>query len=290
MKSAKAIHPELLDDIKRLDVRKTGIASARHQLIAKGWERDVADKALWHMGFKDKRSSYLMSRLKTGLVVFIVVGGLAAIIGGSLYVERYYKKNGLNPADENKAAVDVGSVGGTITSDVAGITFSFPEDWELKDKPDGTPDLYNWQVEPLTNRAARESMALKYKEQSESGGLDTSSLALLAGNGGDPVYAITFTVYKPPTYTIETTIEQWEEAIKKQQAGNGYTVESFEKVSIDGREGVSFISRVQLGQINLATKGFVFLLGDRRVEITMFPAVSDRSAELERIVSSLRIR
>ena len=289
MRRKSTVHHELLQDIKQLSLKKDDLVSARAQLVSKGWERQDVDKAFWTLGYRDRANKYLHSRIKIALVLFVIVGGLVAIVGGSLLADHYYKKNGIDPSAQNKKEADVGSMGGVITSDVAGIEFRFPDTWELKSKPDGTPGLYMWQIEPLTNRASRENLAKQYQQASASGSLDTSSLALLAGSGPDKIYAITLTVYKSPEYTIESSLDQWRETIEKSQANNGFTVDGFEKVTVNGHEAYKFISHIDLAQISLATQEYIFLTPDKRVEITVLPAKSDRINEINKMVESLKI-
>lgn len=281
-------HPELLLEIKHAKITKSSVGTVRQQLTQKGWDRLEVDTALWHAGFKDRKNHYARNRYGKIAIAVLICFGLLVIIGGSLLVDRFYKQNGLSPSDDKKT-VDVGSLGGTVTSEAAGIAFSFPSDWELKSKPDGTPGLYAWQVEPLTNRDAREKIAQQYEQNTANPSLDTSSLAILAGSGGETVYAVTITVYKTPEYPLETSLEIWKTKMIEQQTSNGYTVDGFQKTSINGREAYTFSSHIGLSQLNLSTTGYVILEKDRRIEITVLPEKSDRILEINGIINSLRI-
>jgi len=282
-------HHELLSDIKKLEINKGTIASARRTLTSKGWDRIDVDKALWQLGHKDRANKYLHSRIRVVAVAVLIIGGIAAIVGGSFYVDHYYRKNGITPESSENKTADIGSMGGTISSDAAGIEFKFPNTWELKSKPDGTPGEYMWQIEPLSNRASRESLAQKYQQQTSAGTLDTSSLALLAGSGPDKIYAMTITVYKSPEFTIEPDLETWRQNILKSQTADGFTLDGFEKVTVNGKEAYKFVSHISLAQISLATQEYIFLVGDRRVELTILPAKSDRINEINQIINSLKI-
>lgn len=289
MRRLSTIHSELLKDIKHLGITKDNLDAGRSQLVSKGWERADVDRALWGLGVRDRRNKYFLSRLKTLCVLSVIVIGIAIIIGGSLLADHFYKKNGVNPREDAARQADVGSQGGVISSDVAKIELRFPSTWELKSKPDGTPGLYMWQIEPLTNNASRESLAKKYQQASANATLDTSSLALLAGSGPDKIYAMTVTVYKSPDYTIEPTLDEWRQNLERQQASAGFSVDTFEKITINGYEGYSFISHISIAQISLSTQEYVFLAGDRRIELTILPAQSDRAGEINDIVRTLKI-
>lgn len=288
MKKSHATHPELLQDMKHINVQQTGIESARRQLVTKGWERYDVDAALWHRGFKDWGNRYLARQLKIFGVGLFVVLGLVVIVGGSIYMDRNYKQNGMDTEDASQQ-VDVGSLGGTIQSEAVGIELTFPKDWELVSKPDGTPGLYAWQIEPISNRAARENMAKEYQQQTASPSLDTSSLAILAGSGGEQVYAVSVTVYKSPEYPIEASLDEWQKKIVSQQNANGYSVDNFQKVTINGSEGYRFSSHIKIAQISVSTTGYTFINGDKRIEITVLPEKSDRDPEINKIIESLRI-
>jgi len=296
---------KLVEDIKDLRSKNADLSNLRQEMLTRGWDMNSVDRALWQLGIRDRKNVYFVQRLKKLVFIAGVLVGVFGLVFGTIYWENNIKNKDQQVVATNPASglLSDGQVAGTteeigaaplsepVQSGAAGIEFSFPSTWELKDEslPD-LSDYYSWLIEPATNKRIKAELDKKYALNDSEGGQLTDNVALLNDPLFDQIVTVTVSVFKSPTYSVEESIEVWKDNFDLIDGQLGISASDDQKFKVNGVNGYKYSTNVELGEIKVSTSEYVFITLDSRVEVSIFPAKSPRSVEIDKIINSLTFK
>lgn len=277
---------QLIDAARKLHLKGKNTDESRKKLLDQGWDMNTIDRALWQLGFRDRKNIYFINRLKKYGTATLGVAVFIAILVGVVIIDR----SRLPEQEETKVAgANTGIVlsGNPTVSEEAGISFDAPSTWEIEMVADDE-GIYAWLIEPQSNREVKKELEAKYSVGDGDGTESTANFALLNDPLVDQLTTVNIIVTKSPPNSIDASLKEWKENIDAASGQFGLTTRNFQGTLRDGVRGYAYESHVELGEINVKTLELVFLTDSSRVEISAFPLFSEQSAEVEKILESLK--